>query len=173
MSKLKNLNIKQPKRRTTPLWDGPCSDTPNGGVTQSLVSKYLACRERFRVMTVEGLRGQDEFRPALEYGNMWHVCEEAFAKTSKVDKLVFDTLREHARQLCKKYPMQQEQISHWYEMCKAQFPFYAEHWSQHPDVKGRTPIFQEQEFKVPYPLPSGRVVYLRGKWDGVDLIEDK
>jgi len=66
--------------------------------------------------------------------------------------------------------LQQEQIQHWYNVCKTQFPIYVDYWSKHPDVKNRTPLLQEQTFDVPYKLPSGRIVRLRGKWDSVDLI---
>jgi hypothetical protein len=34
----------------------------------------------------------------------------------------------------------------------------------------RAPLLQEETFSVPYKLPSGRTVRLRGKWDSVDLI---
>jgi hypothetical protein len=34
----------------------------------------------------------------------------------------------------------------------------------------RTPLLQEEKFEVPYKLPSGRTVKLRGKWDSVDLV---
>jgi hypothetical protein len=51
-----------------------------------------------------------------------------------------------------------------------QFPQYIKFWAKHPDVKNRQPLLQEVVFHVPYELPSGRIVYLRGKWDSVDLI---
>jgi hypothetical protein len=78
-------------------------------------------------------------------------------------------LKQYASRLCQQYPLQQEQIRHWYNVCKTQFPLYVKYWAKHPDVKERTPLLQEQVFDVPYKLPSGRVVRLRGKWDSVDL----
>jgi hypothetical protein len=62
-------------------------------------------------------------------------------------------------------------VDHWYRVVKATFPIYVQHWSKHPDVTNRTPLLQEQVFDVPYQLPSGRTVRLRGKWDSVDRIE--
>jgi len=83
-------------------------------------------------------------------------------------------LFDYTQSLCRKWPLQQEQIVHWYEVCKLQFPLYVDYWRRHPDVKNRTPMLQEQVFRVPYALPSGRLVYLRGKWDSVDSVkEDK
>jgi hypothetical protein len=61
-------------------------------------------------------------------------------------------------------------VQHWYNVCKTQFPLYIKYWAKHPDVRDRTPLLQEQVFDVPYKLPSGRIVRLKGKWDSVDLI---
>lgn len=167
-SSLKGLKLNHPKKRTSPLWAGPCGEGANGGVTQSLLSRYLACPERFRILVVEGLKAADSFSPALEYGNMWHVCEEHFAFGK--GRVWANHLTTYCKELCKKYPLQQEQVNHWYQLCLEQFPLYIEHWQHHPDVQQRTPLMQEQEFDVPYTLPSGRVVRMRGKWDSVDLI---
>jgi hypothetical protein len=104
----------------------------------------------------------------MEYGQMWHVCEEALASEPKGNWQQW--LTNYAKELCQKYRTQQEQIQHWYNVCKVQFPFYVDYWAKHLDVKQRTPLLQEQVFDVPYLLPSGRTVRLRGKWDSVDLI---
>lgn len=157
-------------KRTEPLWKGPEVD----GVTFSLLSRFLVCRERFRIHVVEGLRPADSFNHRMEFGNMWHVCEEAFAsyKGPSLTSMswVQTQLTNYIRELRQRYRLQQEQINHWCEVCKALFPVYVGHWSKHPDVKDRTPLLQEQVFDVPYKLPSGRTVRLRGKWDSVDLI---
>lgn len=169
MSVLKKLKEKLPtdspllkEPRKGPLWKGPEVD----GITYSLLSRFLVCRERFRCLVVEGLRPAEEFNHRLEFGSMWHVCEEAHSRP--VDWKPH--LRNYVAHLCRQYPMQREQIDHWYRVCLALFPVYVEHWSKHPDVTERTPLLQEQVFNVPYKLPSGRVVRLRGKWDSVDLI---
>lgn len=175
MSVLKKLKEKLPtdspllkEPRKGPLWKGPEVD----GITYSLLSRFLVCRERFRCLVVEGLRPAEEFNHRLEFGSMWHVCEESLAAgqspTNRVDQ--WTPLVNYVRELCRKYPLQREQIYHWYQVCLALFPVYVEHWSKHPDVTERTPLLQEQVFDVPYKLPSGRIVRLRGKWDSVDLI---
>ncbi len=169
---LRNAKIKSPKPRSEPLWKGPEVD----GITFSLLNRFLQCRERFRLYVVEGLRPADTFNHRIEYGNMWHVCEEALAsERSHFGEVVGttlweDNLREYAQELCQRYPLEQSQIDHWYNVCKTQLPLYVKYWSKHPDVKERTPLLQEQVFDVPYKLPSGRTVRLRGKWDAVDLI---
>jgi hypothetical protein len=125
---------------------------------------------------MEGLASMDKFLYRREYGNLWHLCEEAIAAECHFfgeavgTTLWEDKLKGYAQQLCKRYPLQQEEIDHWYRVCKVQFPIYVKWWSKHPDVKARKPLLQEEKFDVPYSLPSGRVVRLRGKWDSVDLV---
>jgi hypothetical protein len=167
MSKLaRQLKAKpQPaSKRQEPLWKGPGVD----GVTQSLLGRFLQCRERFRVYAIEGLRPVEQFNHRIEYGQMWHICEETLAGEPKGDWQQW--LSNYAKDLCRKYPLQQEQVQHWYNVCKVQFPIYVDYWAKHQDVKDRTPLLQEQVFDVPYKLSSGRIVRLRGKWDSVDLI---
>ncbi len=163
-SNLKKAGVKmsKTKEKSGPVWKGP----EESGITFSLLSRFLCCRERFRLLVVEGLRPVDTFNHRIEYGNCWHICEEALAG----DGDWVTALLIYSRQLCNRYRTQQEQIENWYGICKVAFPLYVEYWSKHPDVTSRTPLLQEQVFDVPYKLPSGRTVKLRGKWDSVDLI---
>jgi hypothetical protein len=159
-----------------PLWAGPQADGPRGGVTYSLLNRYLGCKERFRCLAVEGLKPADAWSHRLGYGSMWHVCEQALAGNVPRENAAgfppWDApLRRHAQQQCDKYPLQQAEIGKWYGICATLFPIYVECWSSHPDVTGRTPLLQEEVFDVRYALPSGRAVRLRGRWDSVDLIE--
>lgn len=156
-------------KKREPLWKGPEDDSDEGGITQSLLSKFLCCRERFRVRVIEGLAANDQFNKNLEYGNMWHVCEEAFAADPKTDRWVKD-LETYRKKLEARYRFAHEEIMKWSTICRMQFPIYIEYWKKHPDVKSRVPLLQEYSFKVPYTLPSGRTVYLRGKFDSVDVI---
>ena len=49
-------------------------------------------------------------------------------------------------------------------------PVYIDYWAEHPDMLSRVPVFAEKVFHVAYRLPSGRTVYLKGKWDSVDCV---
>lgn len=160
-----------PARRTEPLWAGPCAAGPNGGVTQSMLGRWLACRERARIKYVLGLEPADTWRKEFGYGNMWHCCEESFASGGKLDD-VWAALTKHTDILLRKYPFQRDEIVKWHNVCMVQFPEYIKFWREHPDVVNRTPLLQEHVFDVPYKLPSGRVVRLRGKFDAVDLIKE-
>ena len=151
-------------KRRSPLWEGPDGGGRNGGVTQSLLSRFIVCRERFRIHAVEGLHQSPTFNHRIEYGSMWHVCEEAYAiARPNGEDDPYNCLRQYCQGLAKKYPTQQEQVWHWYNICRTQFPAYVEYWAKHPDVRSRQPLLQEQAFDVPYVLPSGRAVRLRGK----------
>lgn len=162
-----------PTKQRVPVWAGPTDAGSRGGISQSLISRYLACRERFRVKVIEGLAASESFSAPLEYGNLWHAAEEAHAGRIKgVNSTDWSAAVEaYAEKLSHKHPFQREQVSHWYSMCVAQFPVYVDWWARHPDMERRSPLLAEKVFHVSYQLPSGRVVYLRGKWDSVDLVE--
>lgn len=152
------------------LWDGPQSSSYNGGVTFSLLSKYLVCKERARVSLIEGLQPADKFNHRLEYGNMWHLCEEIYAK-HKMLPGVLANLVGYRDQLMKKYPMRQEEVLHWHNVCAVQFPVYIDFLKKNGfgPVGQSDTLLSEEVFDIPYLLPSGKTVYLRGKWDKVDL----
>lgn len=169
-----NSKVKQQVSRKRPLWDGPCSDTKLGGITFSMLSRFLVCRERFRLLVVDGLKPPRTWEPRTGYGNMWHVCEEHWAKQNGESMATVRVkLTEYAREQCRLYPLQQEMICHWMEVCKRQFPHYVEYWSKHKDTTQRKPLLQEHVFSVPYKLPSGRAVFIRGKLDSVDIVTEK
>ncbi len=166
--------VKPQPKSNEPLWRGPCAEGPLGGITFSMLSSFLSCRERFRVKYVEGIKPAERFNHRMDYGTMWHLCEEGLATNPDLlndDDWVEDKLRPYCVGLTQKFPLDRVNIVHWYEVCRTQFPIYVRHWAQHDDVKKRTPLMQEQVFDVPYKLPSGRVVRLRGKFDSVDLID--
>lgn len=170
-------------RRTKPLWGGPQEE----GVTFSLLSRFLVCRERFRLLVIEGLKADEGFNHRLEFGNLWHLCEQQLAAAvpgfsfdpydgesdnDHAERVVdfFGPAINHATSLANKHRMQQEQVWHWFNVCRYQFPIYTEWWRTHRDTTDRTPILQERAFNVDYRLPSGRDIKLRGKWDSVDLV---
>lgn len=147
-----------------PVWKGPEQD----GITFSLLSRFLCCRERFRILVVEGLRPRDDFSSKMHYGNMWHVCEEHHRVTQ--DDKWLDALADYVGTLSEKYPMRRDQIAKWAQVCAIQFPVYLDKWASHQDTIIGTNLMREVSFDVPYRLPSGRTVKLRGKWDSVDFL---
>lgn len=163
-SKLDKELANRPK--PVSLWAGPNDPGPNGGITQTALSRFLCCRERFRLYMVEGLRPKPAFSHRLEYGNLFHAAEEATAAGRPWKQAV----QEYAQKLIKTYRNDGAEIEKWYRVLCVQYPIYLTYWAKHPDQTKRQPIFQEKQFHVEYVLPSGRVVYLRGKFDSVDAI---
>lgn len=153
---------KEKRALNAPLWKGPELD----GITQSMLSRWLVCKERFRLRYIMGLRPIQSFSSRMEYGQMWHTCEEHHA----VGQSWEEPLVEYTKKLIERYPLEQSQIVHWYEVCKLQFPIYVKWWSKNPDTLSRKALLPETNFSVKYALPSGRSVLLRGRWDSVDLI---
>lgn len=166
LTKDKISALKAPKRVS--LWNGPEDSGPMGGITYSALSRFLCCRERFRLMLVEGWKVKDVFTHRLEYGNLFHAAEEASAGGKPWKPAVVA----YANGLAQKYKGSGPEIDKWYRVCCLQYPIYLKHWSKHPDEKKRKSIYQEQVFHVSYQLPSRRVVYLRGKFDAVDFIDN-
>lgn len=159
--KARSKDLVKPKP-TGPVWKGPHED----GVTFSLLCRFLVCRERFRLLAVEGLRPIEGFNYKIEYGQMWHTCEEAYGKTGACGQALLEYLRE----LSKRYRTQQEAILHWGQVCSDQFQAYLAYWETAPFPYKA--VRREEVFCVPYTLPSHRVVLLRGKRDGVLERED-
>lgn len=156
--KMKEKKAKKPE----PVWKGPEID----GITQSLLNKFLVCKERFRVRVVEGLVTEDKFSKSLGFGNMFHLCEEKYNQGEDWQK----ALRYYAKEQCEKYKLEQKEVLKWYEICKRQFPIYLKWWEKQRKKSKTEPVSQEFVFSIPYELShSGKVVWLRGKFDGLEF----
>lgn len=153
--------------KNEPHWKGPYRE----GVSQSMLCKYLCCKERFRIWTIDGLGAKETYRVPIEYGNYWHLCEEKHAEGLDIDEVLYH-LKEMWREKLVDFRQEQKQVTKWYNVCRVQFPLYVDYWTNHPDTEDRIPLLQEEDFKCHYKLPSGRIVVLRGKWDSVDLVSN-
>jgi len=147
---------------TDPLWRGPIED----GITFSLLSRYLIDGERFRIFVIDGLGPVDRFNKSLGFGSMWHLCEESYSRGE--DHL--PSLQELVRKMGEQYPPDRVDIEMWYNVVRSVFPVYARYWEDHGDEVDRTPVAQEEKFRVRYELPSGREIVIRGMRDGIDRI---
>lgn len=142
-----------------PLWKGPTVD----GISFSLLTDFLECRERFRLQVVEGLAEIEPFPEAMEYGSMFHAAEEAHRNRCPW----IPAVKHYCLGLKSKYPEAAEAIEKWQQVCMVQFPLYLARWSTDRMEQERVPVCNEVKFRVPYTLPSGRTIVLRGKIDGV------
>lgn len=156
--------IKKPVQ--TPFWKGPLED----GITFSLLNRFLECRERFRLRVVDGIVDDEGFNKSMEYGSMWHEAEAALAKNPTLINhtcpSIVKAMQGYRDKLLERFPDNHKDIQHWYQVCRTAFPVYVEHWHKTHHTK---PLLQEVAFRVPYTLPSGRTLTLRGKWDAVYL----
>jgi len=143
----------------TPLWGGPMED----GITFSLLSKFLVCRERFRLKVIEGLDESMGFNHAIEFGSMWHEAEEAHAG----GKPWRPAAQKYMDYLRSEHPAADIGIRKTYELVKLAFPLYVKHWQKKGKGIKRIPVLEEEVFNVPYELPSGRTIILKGKFDCV------
>jgi len=150
------------KKPTEPFWKGPEVD----GITQSMLGNFLSCRERFRIRVVEGIGKAKGFVKAIEYGNMWHICEEHLA----LGQDWVNPLKVYAMKLSTRYRESSVEVDKWFNICLRQFPHYVAYWKKHLDVVHRKPFLSEENFRILYELPSGRVVTLRGKIDSADEV---
>lgn len=176
-SKLGAKLKEQKAKYARPVWDGPCSNTAQGGITQSILSELIMCWERGRLYLMEGMKSIEGFSKPLEFGNMWHIAEEVFAISGNpivnnpiVAPPWLIAVQKYASKLCAQYPLQQDEVNKWYNVVRIQFPIAVDHWKKHPDQEFRTNLMSETAFRVPYLLPTGRIVILRGKLDLVDLV---
>lgn len=167
-SKLEKVSNPHSGVITSSLWKGPYKACNESGVTFSMLSRFLICRERFRIMYVEGLGKEEQFDGKIEFGQMWHLCEEAYKRKEDHIQLV----RKYVTNLKKKYQLYHEAIEDEYDKCIVTFPLYVKYWEHHPDEKNMLNLFQEKIFGYEYTLPiSGRKIYLRGKIDSGDKIQ--
>lgn len=148
------------------LWKGPLVD----GITQSMLSRFLVCRERFRLYAIKGFREIEEWDDGLEYGNLFHFCLEEKLAGRNWER----SLRKYIRELHKTYPTNTDEVNKWSTLCLHQFKIYLEHLKK-TDRRLAVPrreLAQEMKYDVFYDLPSGRRVRLRGMFDGIHVRGD-
>lgn len=164
LAKIKAKTKTPSKGKPKPVWKGP--DHVDGGITFSLLSRFLVCRERFRLYAIDGWAVEDRFNHKLEFGSMWHVCEENYRTNWRA------ALNKYKLELMRKYQLQREEIHRWAETVRVMFGVYLENWKGHEDELNQHNIETEKVFNIPYVLAdSGRVVRLRGKRDKVDRLK--
>ena len=172
--------MTKPKPKPKPLWRGPypTDESAQHGITQSLLTRFITCRDRFHKKVVMGLQEAQTWDAVrkMEYGSIFHEgldkysghIQKAQKKKTKpslasVNKAAIKAMTDYTAMLKATYPSDLEDIDKWYTLACHQFERYARHWIK-DDLKIHS-ILQEETFAVPYELPSGRTVLLRGKWD--------
>ena len=137
-----------PARRSAkrqPVWD-----LYRDGISYSLLSRFINCRERFRIYTVEGLAPGDT-TDSLEFGTMFHKLLEYHAKGYTMPQL--------ERLLGK------DATTFLGRLALSIFQIYIDTWKEQD--ANLVYVSQEEVFRTTIYLPSGRKVDLRGKFDEI------
>lgn len=143
-----------------PVWD-----LYRDGISQSLLSRFIVCPHRFWLATVCGYREDMGFNKSIEYGQMMHSALEVYNFRETTSAHGTAAIKSEAMRLKQDHPHDVWEINHWSEIAQRQFRVYCEHWYEEDSIF--EPISSEQTFRVPYRLPSGRSIDLRGKWDAL------
>ena len=129
----------------SPMW------TLEKGVSYSLLSRFINCRERFRLYAVEGVREESSSRGSMDFGTYFHELLELHAKYPNLSaNAVIQKAKKHPERTLK---IQAETV--FFAYCA----WYSENRYSYHD--------QECEFKINYKLPNGKNIRLVGKSDEI------
>lgn len=148
-----------------PFWEGPYSNGPEGGITQTLLSKWLCCRHRFWLQTVCGAIDPRDFDIPLYYGDAFHNALETFALGRHNPITAGQRIKDYFHRIAEADPQAAHKAGYWSRICYDQFLAYCKHWQEQDS--GLKSLVEERPFCMAYKLPSGRTIYLRGKMDGI------
>lgn len=154
VSNLRNSPKKPPSPKSvapSPSW------TLDKGVSQSLLNRFLGCRERFRLYAVEGMREKGS-RDQMDFGTYFHDLLENYAKHN--DYSAIDIIKITQPAVNKRCPNLSQELRH---VCEVIFNRYVWYFSD-CDYKY---MDQEAVFAVEYKVPGYRSITLRGRLDEV------
>lgn len=141
------------------LWD-----LERDGVTQGLISRFLACPEKLRVSHILGLR-REQTSDALRFGSIFHDMLRFHKATEQSPNQTMDFIYERDYKLAKnKLEVEGNQL--WYAIALEVLKVYVNYWKD--DDENRDWLGVEKVFDVRYtpselPVPTTR---LRGRRDG-------
>jgi hypothetical protein len=125
--------------------------TLDKGVSFSLLSRFINCRERFRLYAVEGMREEKSSKGAMDWGTYVHELIEIQAKYQHLSS---SGVIRRAKRTIGGLPKAQADLI---------FHKYMEHYEDHQYDY----FAQEQEFRVKYTMCTGHQMNLVGKTDEI------
>lgn len=146
-------------RPNTPAWPGPYE----GGVTQSLLNRYLECPYRFYIYAVLGLEEPAEAHPNLVWGDTFHRALEEVINSdiliSEMDETyladIDQVIHEH---ISDKWPSAPSSYEH---TVRHMYRLYDDSYKANGNWEAEVEINQE------YTTYNGYKVKVRGKVDGM------
>lgn len=151
--------IPLPPPPEKPAWPGPV----DGGITQSIINRYLDCPFRFYLYAVFGLEDPENINPNLMWGSICHRGLEEIVG-SKILVANFDD-EDKANLLS----VIEDYTARDFPSAPASFPLSAYNMCllYNDEYKLTDDFLAEVKFQVPYTTPKGNTVTLRGKVDGL------
>ena len=135
------------------IWEGPL----HGGITQSLMSRFLECPFRFYLYAILGLEENEPHHPNLVWGDIFHKGLEHYIPKGGTLEVAKEHMIEYGN---KEYPRMPSTFIHTtLQMLKLYKKDYLETNGILDDMK------TEQKFCVPDKVAGYEVTY-RGKADG-------
>lgn len=167
-----NRGRKKGNNRKESLWD-----LERDGITFSMLSKFLTCRERFRLSAVEGWTPKN-IRVPLEFGSAFHKCMEHVEGGGRIEQIgeVVDQYQYSRKKEHNLTADDMTDLERVMAMVETTYFAYHDYWSRVPTFRSESRryfdhslkyVYQEEAFDVMHSLPSGRKIRLRGRWDAV------
>lgn len=134
------------------------------GISVSWLQRFINCRERFRLGYVMGLREKGN-KDAMDFGTIFHKLIEEHSRNPRKKEFtgyLYAWLKKKHGNATPKY------LANINRLGKIALVLFHEYIRHHDDSKV-TYFSQEQVFKLPYTLNSGRTLILRGRMDEIIL----
>ena len=143
----------------TPAWAGPV----DGGVTQSLLNRYLDCPFRFYLYAVYGLEDPENINPNLIWGSICHRGLEEIVNSRTLVSEFSDEEKANLLTVIEDYTAKE------FPSAPISFPLSAYNMCLlYDDSYKLSDVFNaEVKFQQPYTTSVGNNVTLRGKVDGL------
>jgi hypothetical protein len=108
---------------------------------------------------------KETFNVPLTVGDAFHNAIEAYALGQISSRKAGEKIKEYFHRETLKNPSCTHTAGYWSRIAYDQFLAYCQVWAKE-DASFES-LAEEQSFCFPYTLPSGRVIYRRGKIDGI------
>lgn len=174
----KEAPIQQVQKPVEGLWN-----LDRDGVTQSMLTTFMTCKEKFRLSYIEGWRPAKVGTAPMEFGNCIHeILDMVYSASKEYDPQDFSEQIDVAvKNACNEFEAEKyerltvdgndwDTLSENVGIAEVLLPQYFRYWKD--DWAAVQWIDLEEVFDVPLEI-DGKVVRIRGKFDGIQRIKGK